>query len=168
MNYQRFKQEIDNRKPRYLVKYHQLVDLISRKGATQGGDYIQFGAYYQTYMYAFMVGYHLGDCQPISGSGESKDFAAISHWKPIEISDYIQMLILSEPEEKLHFKWTDLDNMDDDHIKDCITTIIRRIEGYANVGFEHIQKKFDEEKDAFKSPFVFVNILREVSEKKKI
>ena len=50
MNYQRFKQEIDNRKPRYLVKYHQLVDLISRKGATQGGDYIQFGAYYQTYM----------------------------------------------------------------------------------------------------------------------
>lgn len=97
MNYQRFKQEIDNRKPRYLVKYHQLVDLISRKGATQGGDYIQFGAYYQTYMYAFMVGYHIGDCQPISGSGESKDFAAISHWKPIEISDYIQMLILSEP-----------------------------------------------------------------------
>lgn len=58
--------------------------------------------------------------------------------------------------------------MDDDQIKDCITTIIRRIEGYANVGFEYIQKKFDDEKDAFKSPFVFVNILREVSEKKKI
>lgn len=166
MNYQRFKQEIENRKPKYLAKYHPLIDMISRKGATQGGDYIQFGAFYQTYMFAFMVGYHLGNCQPISGSGESRDFAAISYWKPIEISDYIQMLILSEPEEKLNFKWIDLDNMSDDSIKECISTIIRRIEGYANSGLEYIQNKFDKEKDEFKNPFVFVNILREVSSPK--
>lgn len=164
MNYQRFKQEIDTKKPKYLSKYYNLIEAISRKGDTQGG-YIQLGAFYQTYMYAFMIGYHIGECTPISGNGDARDFAPIASWKPIELVDYIQMLILSEHEEKLGFKWIDLDTMDDDKVRECISTMMRRIEGYANTGLAYIQKKYDEEKEAFKSPFVFVNILREVTKK---
>ncbi len=165
MNYQLFKHELDGRSPKYLSKYFNLMENISKRGDTLGG-YMQLGAFYQTYMYAFMVGYHIGECTPISGNGDTRDFAKIGIWKPLELVDYIQMLILSEPEEKLGFKWLDLDTMDDDNIRECISTMIRRIEGYANTGFAYIQKKYDEEKEAFKSPFVFVNILREVSSKK--
>ena len=165
MNYQGFKQEIDTKKPKYLSKYYSLMEAISSRGDTTGG-YIQLGSFYQTFMYAFMVGYHLGECTPISGNGEARDFAPIANWKPIELVDYIQMLILSEPEEKLGFKWLDLDTMDDDRVRDCISTMMRRIEGYANTGLAYIQKKYDEDKEAFKSPFVFVNILREVSSNK--
>lgn len=49
----------------------------------------------------FMIGYHLGVCNPIKGSGETRDFAPISQWKPMEISDYVLMLVLSESDENL-------------------------------------------------------------------
>ena len=141
MNSQEFRQEIEIKKPRYLAKYFELMETISNKGSTSGGDYIKFGPFYQTYMYAFMIGYHLGDCNQIT-SGETKDFAPLSHWKPNEMVEYILMLILSESDEKLGFSWDDLENMNEDESKAAVTTIIRRIEGYANTGLNYIQNMF--------------------------
>ena len=165
MTSQDFRNEIEIKKPRYLSKYASLIDTISTRGSINGGNYIQFGAFYQTYMYAFMLGYKIGECNPISGEGEQKDFAAITNWKPNDMVDYILMLTFSEPEEKLGFKWIDLDTMDDENAKKAALSIVRIIEGYANTGLNYIQQKFDNHKDEFTDPFVFVNMLREVSDK---
>ena len=167
MNSQEFRQEIEIKRPKYLAKYFNLMETISNKGTTGGGDYIKFGPFFQTYMYAFMIGYHIGECNPIVGIGEAKDFTPISHWKPTELVDYIIMLVLSESDEKLGFSWDDLENMNEEESKAAVGMIIRRIEGYANTGLNYIQNKFNNEKDEFRSPYVFINILREVVENKK-
>ena len=91
MNAQEFRQEIDIKKPRYLAKYFDLMQTISTKGTTGGGDYIK-----------------------------------------------------------------------------AISCIIRRIEGYANTGLNYIQNKFNNEKDEFRSPQVFLNLLREVADKEDL
>lgn len=166
MNSQEFRQEIDIKRPRYLAKYYPLMETISNKGTTGGGDYIKFGPFFQTYMFAFMIGYHLGECNQIAGAGETKDFAPLNHWKPSEMVDYILMLILSESEDKLGFSWEDLESMNDDECKAAVSTIVRRIEGYANTGLNYIQDKFNNEKDEFRSPQVFINFLREVVDEK--
>lgn len=77
------------------------------------------------------------------------------------------MLILSEPEEKIGFTWEALEDMSDEECKAAVGTIIRRIEGYANTGLNYIQDKFNNEKDEFRSPNVFINILREVVDNKR-
>lgn len=163
MTSQQLRNEIDIKRPRYLTKYLPLIEAISNKGTTKGGDYIRFGPYFQTYMYAFMIGYHIGECDPIIGAGgEAKDFAPFGDWKPRELVDFILMNILNESEEKIGFQWIDLESMADEEMKKAVSDIIRRIEGYANVGFSHLQQKFDNEKDEFRDPYVFINILRKV------
>lgn len=162
MNSQEFRQEIEIKKPRYLEKYYNLMKAISDKGATGGGDYIKFGPFFQTYMYAFMIGYHLGECRLIAGSSDTRDFAPINNWRPSELVDYILMLILSESDEKLGFTWEMLERMNDEECKAAVGTIVRRIEGYANTGLNYIQDKFNNEKDEFRSPNVFITLLRDV------
>ena len=56
------------------------------------------------------------------------------------------MLVLFESDEKLGFKWSDLETMIDDECCGAISSIVQRIEGYANAGLNYIQYKFDEEK----------------------
>lgn len=159
MNSQQLRQEIEMKRPRYLIKYFDLMNIISEKGTSKGGDFIQFGPFYQTYMYAFMIGYHIGECKPIIGQGESKDFAQFGDWKPKEITDFILMLLFNES-EKINLKWVDLDDKTDEEIKEIVSKLIRRIEGYANTGLEFLQDQFDNNKNEFRDPFVFVNLLR--------
>lgn len=103
----------------------------------------------------------------ITGAGETKDFTPVSHWKPSELVDYILMLILSESDEKLGFTWEMLEQMNEEECKAAVGTIVKRIEGYANTGLNYIQDKFNNEKDEFRSPNVFINLLREVVDSKK-
>jgi hypothetical protein len=52
---------IGQKRPRYKEQYRPLIESISKKGDTTGkGDFSSFGAFYQTYMYAFIIGYKLG------------------------------------------------------------------------------------------------------------
>lgn len=166
MTAQDLRQEIDVKRPRYLAKFVPLMEAISIKGTAKGGDYIKFGQFYQTYMYAFMIGYHLDKNIPISDSGEKRDFAPFGDWKPIELRDFILMTILNESVEKLGFEWIQLEEMDEEKSKATVSGIIRRIEGYANAGLCYIQDKFDNEKEEFRDPFVFVNLLRRITEGK--
>ena len=41
------------------------------------------------------------------------------------------------------------------------------MEGYANTGLNYIQDKFDNAKEEFRSPYVFINLLREIVESKQ-
>ncbi len=157
-----FRIEIELKRPRYLTKYMPMMEAISKKGTIKGGDYIQFGQFYQTYMYAFMIGYKLGECNIISGLGEQTDFFPIGGWKPSPLVDYILAMILNESHEKLGFDWIKMDTMTEDELKNAASTIARRIEGYANTGLNYLQDKFDNQKEEFRDPFVFVNIMRNI------
>lgn len=167
MNSYQFRREIEIKRPKYLVKYKPLLEAISNKGTTTGGDYIKFGPFFQTYMYAFMIGYKRQECLPLSDTGEKTDFADISHWKPTEMVDYILMLILSESHDKIGFSWVELEAMDDEHSRLAVSKIINRIEGYANAGLDYIQSKYNNNKEEFRDPFVFVNLLNTCTQDKK-
>ncbi|NMA23818.1 MAG: hypothetical protein GX938_09975, partial [Spirochaetales bacterium] len=79
---------IGQKRPRYKEQYRLLIDSISKKGDASGkGDFSSFGAYYQTYMYAFIIGYKLGKQNFILQNEKSNDFFVFSQWSPIAIRD---------------------------------------------------------------------------------
>ena len=61
MNSQNLRDSICSKKPRYNAVYKPLMEIISTKGDASGnGDFSTFGAFYQTYMYAYIIGLRLG------------------------------------------------------------------------------------------------------------
>jgi hypothetical protein len=139
-----------------------LIDSISKKGDASGkGDFSSFGAYYQTYMYAFIIGYKLGKQNFILQNEKSNDFFVFSQWSPIAIRDYIVMLLLNKSED-FGFKWIELEDASSETIEIFVAEFIRQMEGYANAGFEYLQNKWDNENMMFRNPFVFVKILEEL------
>lgn len=158
------KERIGQKRPRYSGKYRKLIEIISNKGDATGlGDFSSFGAFYQTFMYAFIIGYKLGNGPRFIEKGDAPlDFAPFIQWQPSSIRDFILMLLLNES-ESFGFKWIELENANEEVINNFITELFRRMEGYANAGFEYLQDKWDNEKIEFQDPFVFVNFLSEVS-----
>lgn len=153
---------IGQKRPRYKEQYRALIDSISKKGDTSGkGDFSSFGAFYQTYMYAFIIGYKLGKQNFIQSSEKTNDFFVFSQWSPTSIRDYIVMLLLNKSED-FGFKWIELENASTETIDTFVTEFIRQMEGYANAGFEYLQNKWDNENMKFRNPFVFVNLLEEI------
>lgn len=154
---------IGQKRPRYKEQYRSLIDSISKKGDTSGkGDYSSFGAFYQTYMYAFIIGYKLGKQNFIQSNEKTNDFFVFSQWSPTSIRDYIVMLLLNKS-ENFGFKWIELENASVETIDTFVTEFIRQMEGYANAGFEYLQNKWDNENMKFRNPFVFVNFIEELS-----
>ncbi|MDD2575919.1 MAG: hypothetical protein PHV76_00270 [Bacteroidales bacterium] len=153
---------IGQKRPRYKEQYRTLIESISKKGDASGkGDFSSFGAFYQTYMYAFIIGYKLGKKNFIQANDKSNDFFVFSQWSPTSIRDYIIMLLLNESED-FGFKWIELEDANTELIETFVTEFIRQLEGYANAGFEYLQDKWDNENMKFRNPFVFVNLLEEL------
>ncbi len=154
---------IGQKRPRYKEQYRTLIENISKKGDISGkGDFSSFGAFYQTYMYAFIVGYRLGRQNFIQANEKTSDFFIFSQWNPISIRDYIVMLLLNKSED-FGFKWIELENASSEAVDVFVTEFIRQMEGYANAGFEYLQSKWDNENMKFHSPFVFVNFLEDLN-----
>jgi len=154
---------IGQKRPRYKEQYRILIDNISKKGDTSGkGDFSSFGAFYQTYMYAFIIGYKLNKQNFIQANDKHNDFFVFSQWSPTTIRDYILMLLLNKSED-FGFKWIELENASDETINTFVTELIRQMEGYANAGFEYLQNKWDNENMKFRNPFVFANLLEELN-----
>jgi hypothetical protein len=159
------KDKIGQKRPRYKEQYCALIDSISKKGDTSGkGDFSSFGAFYQTYMYAFIIGYKLGNQNFIQANEKTSDFFVFSQWSPTSIRDYIVMLLLNKSED-FGFKWIELENASAEAIDTFVTEFVRQMEGYANAGFEYLQNKWENENMKFRNPFVFVNFLEELNSK---
>lgn len=167
MNSYQLRDLIDQKRPRYKEQYRKLIESISKKGDTSGkGDFSSFGAFYQTYMYAFIVGYKLGEKRFIQANEKTNVFFVFSQWSPITIRDYIVMLLLNET-ESFGFNWHELENASSEAIDAFVTEFVRHLEAYANAGFEYLQNKWDNENMKFRNPFVFVNILEELTPEHK-
>lgn len=159
------KDKIGQKRPRYKEQYRSLIENISVKGDSSGkGDFSAFGAFYQTYMYAFIIGYKLGAPKFIERGEKTTEFASFVDWKPTSVRDFILMLLLNDTEKyNIPFSWFELENANEETIDNFISELFRQMEGYANVGFEYLQNKWDKEKIEFQDPFVFVNFLEEFS-----
>lgn len=155
------KDKIGQKRPRYKEQFRSLMDSISVKGDSSGkGDFSAFGGFYQTYMYAFIIGYKLGAPKFIERGERTIDFVSFVDWKPTAVRDFILMLLLNDTEKySIPYSWLELENANEEMIDNFITELFRQMEGYANAGLEYLQKKWENEKIEFQDPFVFVNFL---------
>lgn len=169
MNHQELREAIFNRKPRYCTKFKPLMERISTKGDASGkGDFSTFGAFYQTYMYAYIIGLRLGEKVSLRDE-EKTDFAPIGNWKPTAIRDFLLMTLLSRSEnfDNFSWDWLSLENSSEEHVNNFVTMFVREMEAYANRGLIYLQQKWDEENYLFSSPFVFVDILQDLPYKNR-
>ena len=61
MNSSKLEEKILDLRPHYSDKYRAMIEAISNKGEKTGtGNIAQFGAFYQTFMYACIIGVRLG------------------------------------------------------------------------------------------------------------
>ena len=167
MNHQELRDAIASRKPKYNVIYKPLMERISIKGDTSGkGDFSTFGAFYQTFMYAYIIGLRLGKKTPLEGV-EKAEFAPIGNWKPAPIRDFILITLLNRTEqfESFSWDWLSLENGAEEHISNFVSMLVREMEAYANSGLEYLQNKWDNENILFTSPFVFAEILQDLPNK---
>ena len=170
MNHQELREAIFARKPKYNEKFKPLMERISTKGDSSGkGDFSTFGAFYQTFMYAYIIGLRLGKKTPLTSEDSKTEFAAISHWKPTPIRDFIIITLLNRSEkfENFSWNWLSLENSSEENVNNFVTMLIREMEAYANTGLIYLQDKWDNEKILFTSPFVFVDLLQDLPFKNK-
>ena len=162
MDSSKFKDKILDLRPRYSDKYRSMIETISNKQERSGtGNVAQFGAFYQTFMYACIVGMRLGRPLYFENNEKSTDFVPLNNWKPTQIRDFIVMMLFNRSAD-FGYNWITLENANDETIGSFLRAFQREMEGYANRGFEYIRKKWDNERVLFEAPTVFVDILKEL------
>ncbi len=160
MNSATFKDKILDLRPHYSEKYRSMIDAISIKQERLGkGNVAQFGAYYQTFMYACIIGMRLGTPKYFENGEKSSEFAPMYKWKPTQIRDYI-VLMLFNRSKSYGYDWMDLENASDEIVISFLHDFEHEMEGYANRGFEYIHNKWETERVTFESPTIFVEILQ--------
>lgn len=164
MNTREFNNRIDDLRPVYDEKYRELIERISQKGdATGRGNVSTFGAFYQTFMYAYLIGIRLGEKRPLEGKGI--EFAPMGKWKPVRLKDFVLVTLFNRTQE-MGYSWNDLESASADKIDLFLKKMQKELEGYANRGLEYLQNKFEKEKLKFEDPNVFMVFLKELEDKK--
>ena len=162
MNSSKLEEKILDLRPHYSDKYRAMIEAISNKGEKTGtGNIAQFGAFYQTFMYACIIGVRLGRPKYFEAQEATTEFAVMYKWKPTQIRDYIIMMMLNRS-DSFGYEWIDLENADDEAIAKFLRALENEIEGYANAGFDYLFKEWQEERISFSSPTVFVDILQDL------
>lgn len=162
MNSSTFREKILDLRPHYSEQYRSMIDSISNKLEKTGkGNVAQFGAYYQTYMYACIIGMRLGTPKYLEPKESSSEFALMQKWKPTQIRDYIIMMLFNRS-ANYGYNWIDLENADEEKIISFLRAFEREMEGYANRGLEYLNNLWLNQRNRFESPTVFVEILQEL------
>lgn len=164
MNTAQLWNKIGDLRPNYSEKYRPMIEAVSNKLEKTGtGNIAQFGAFYQTYMYACIIGLRLGIPKYLEPREAKQEFAVMSKWKPLQIRDYVVMMLLNRS-DSFGYSWMSLENAKEETVDAFCRAICKEMEGYANTGFEYIQNKWDNERVMFNSPTVFVDILKGLGE----
>ncbi len=164
MNSREFSTRIDDLRPVYDEKYRELIEKLSQKGDTTGkGNVSTFGAFYQTYMYAYLIGIRLGEKSPLNGKGI--EFAPIGKWKPVQLKDFVLVTLFNRAND-MEFSWHELETSQPDKVDQILKKLQKELESYANRGLEYIQNKYNTEKLRFEDPNVFMLLLKEIVDKK--
>ena len=162
MNSSTFREKILDLRPHYSDQYRSMIDTISNKLEKTGkGNIAQFGAYYQTYMYACIIGMRLGTPKYLEANEKSWEFALMQKWKPTQIRDYVIMMLFNRSND-YGYDWMDLEDANEETISAFMRTFEREMEGYANRGLEYINNLWVNQRVRFESPTIFVEILQEL------
>ena len=82
MNSSTFREKILDLRPHYSDQYRSMIDAISNKLEKTGkGNIAQFGAYYQTYMYACIIGMRLGTPKYLEANEKSWEYLFSPHMR---------------------------------------------------------------------------------------
>ena len=143
MNSAELKNKISDLRPNYSDKYRSMIETISNKQEKIGkGNIAQFGPYFQTFMYAFVIGLRLGSPKYFESQEKTWEFAPLFRWKPEPIKDYIIMMLLNRSAD-YGYNWIDLENADDVAAFEVVTCP----QGLCTLSFQFIQDGCDA--DAF-------------------
>jgi hypothetical protein len=162
MNSSTFREKILDLHPHYSDQYRSMIDAISNKLEKTGkGNIAQFGAYYQTYMYACIIGMRLGAPKYLEANEKLWEFALMQKWKPTQIRDYVIMMLFNRS-KSYDYDWMDLEDANEETITAFLRAFAREMEGYANRGLEYINNIWVNQRVRFESPTIFVEILQEL------
>jgi len=157
-----FYNEIKKKRPKYAEsKYELVAEILASKGASKG-DFTRFGPIYQIFMYSFMLGFHTDNRLELRDS--KRDFLEIGKWQPSGIVEIILMMIFSK-KNLIGYSWSELEELEDEELQNVVANIINIMEEYANGGLSLLQDKLENNPEEFNDPFVFVNILKKVTDK---
>ena len=166
MNSKDYRELINKEKPRYANIYRSLIDKMSVKGK-QSAEFISFGPYYQSFMYAFFIGYHIGNRTKMPSKNSTTSFYEIGNWKPQSIVNYVLSIIYTDLNEN-GFNWVELEQYDITQLKNHVSKIVVIMEEYANTGFQYLDKKYEEDPGCFTQIYSFVDLLNDVTKKSQI
>ena len=128
MNSAELKNKISDLRPNYSDKYRSMIETISNKQEKIGkGNIAQFGPYFQTFMYACVIGLRLGKPKYFESQEKTWEFAPLFRWKPEPIKDYLIMMLLNRSAD-YGYNWIDLENADDETIAKFLTGQTHQIE----------------------------------------
>lgn len=157
--------EFESKTPRYSTRYRDLVERFARKNARDfresGEDVYEIGKYfsnfYEFFMYAALLGMNLDYELPFEKDEKAQKFLEVRDWKHEEIRRYILMGLIT----KTDFDMNAVEDMEEEEIKAEIRQLVKKLEGYANGGFDVINNKLKEEPHFFDSDNCFVRLLRQ-------
>jgi hypothetical protein len=158
-------EEMGKKKPKYDLKYENLMTGFARKGAIHLGEAQEkaydlgkfFNTQYEFYIYAFFIGLYTKNPIPL-GDNEGKGFIEIRSWRPDDLVRYMLMCLFTKAE----FDWNELEDMDDKGVEREMRHLSKLLEAYANGGLEYISSLVKENPSFFDDDYCFVKLLKQV------
>ncbi len=156
MNSQEFRNNLLLKRPRYAVSRIPVLDAFSEKGS-KSSDYSRFGPYYEIYIYAMMLGIKNKQRLPLPPRDLTNDFVEMGKWKrDSSLIDFLLMVIFTQTND-LQLDWNELEDMEDNQLKEVISSVVTLIEEYANGGLEYLEKLW-EKGELDSSHYMFIDL----------
>jgi len=144
--------EIQKKKLRVIKKYKtDLSDPLTNFGKSKT-TYSSFGAFYELYLYALVVGLHSNRRVELKNFDT---FNLIEEWQPNKKDIFLKLLMTMLSMENIRkesgfdFLSLEMEELDEDELKKRINNLVRIVEEYANGGFEIIHEKYSATPEEF-------------------
>ena len=146
-------------RPGYLTRFDTLVKRFSQfGGGAEDNKYVDghgFSSAYEFYTFAFFIGLYANERMDLAPEDKLVDFWEIENWKPLTLTKQLLACALAESE----FNMVDVENYDEAQVTLEVRKLKSAIEGYANGGFELIQRLIDENPDDVVNDDFFLKML---------
>lgn len=163
MTSQDFKAAILAKSPHFANSNQKVFDALANK-LQRSGQFSQFGALYELFIYSFFIGIHINSKIQLPERKHTSEFAKIGAWKrESPIINFILFIVFSRSEE-IGFDWNELENMSEKEIDEALKNIVTFIEEYAHGGLNYLKNKYDSD-ELDNSQYLFIDLLDEVIEK---
>jgi hypothetical protein len=163
MNSQDFKAAILAKSPRFANSNQKVFDALANK-LQRSGQFSQFGALYELFIYSFFIGIHVNSKIQLPDRKHTSEFAKIGAWKrDSPIINFILFIVFSRSEE-IGFSWNQLEIMSEKELDEALRNIVTFLEEYAHGGLNYLKSKYEGD-ELESSQYLFIDLLDEVIEK---